>query len=810
MALRARLRGSYPVAVEGVSPIAVTRTNGRDRITLDATEIPPEDLSIAVTGINGSSAYSQAHMMAAVPRRITSGSTVTVASNDSAILIDKSSVTTINLPTTASRAGLPLYVADLGRTSSDYTITIAANGSETINGSTSITIEESGSSLMLFPNAEAGKWTLTSDVKNLALNYCMNGNFSRWLSKPAVEYVETAGSGAGFADRAIADGWGGGPLDSGRYKFEREVYSAARGTFWGKWTYTASVSNGEAQHTAHPSNVNQRGTIIEYNARIPPSAFAGRNVTVRFKGKASGNLTIIPIIYISMGVVQWAASTAYTVGDYVLNGTGEFSTTQRVYRCTVAGTSAGSGGPTTTAASITDNTVTWTYVGEQKGRDYELFEAGGINTVKVAWGDGNSTSRCSFTTAEQSFTKTIYVPALNEGTGTTYSTQANDTGSRVFVPEQSSGAYTGIGFDFEWDGTPQGPTIYLSEVEIMIGAGVTAQSLPVPSGWVDAANNLFSDNLQYYSTTIAGLAPITSITQPAAGITFSLASKVYTVALANDLAALEGLASTGIARRTGTDTWSVGTTVTAAEGGTGFSSYTAGDMLYASGATTISKLAAGTTSQVLIGGTTPAWGTVPVAGGGTNITSYTAGDILYASGATTLTKLAAGTTSQVLRGGTTPAWAQVDLTTMVTGTLPTTNLASASQAEMEAATATNRLTTPGGLQNHPGVCKCWVSFTFTGTAPNKTPTASASWNVTSVSDDGVGKTTVTIATDFSSANYVVVASSQTTNSTDAAAGTWVTTGTLAAGSVALYIATQANPPVFEDPTSMTVAMFGDQ
>lgn len=758
MALRARLRGSYPVAVEGVSPIAVTRTNGRDRITLDATAIPSEDLSVAVTGVEGSSAYSQAHMLAAVPRRITSGSTVTVASNDSAILIDKSSVTTINLPTTASRAGLPLYVADLGRTSSDYTITIAANGSETINGSASITIEESGSSLMLFPNAEAGKWTLTSEFKNLALNYCMNGGFSRWLSKPAVEYVETAGSGAGFGDREIADGWGGGPQTGGRYKFEREVYSASRGTFWGKLTWTVAATAGEAQHDEHPSNTNQRGTILEYNTRIPPSAFAGRNVTFRFKGKvASGTLNVIPVFYVSMGAPQWQAATAYTVGDHVLNGSGEFTSTKRVYRCTVAGTSAGSGGPTSTAASITDNTVTWTYVGEQKGRDYEIFEPGGVNTVKVAWGDGNSTSRCAFTTTEQSFTKTIYIPALNEGTGTTYSGQANDNGSRVFIPEQSSGAYTGIGFDIEWSGASVSPTIYLAEIEVMIGAGVTAQSLPVPSGWVDAANNLFSDNLQYYSTTIAGLAPITSITQPAAGITFSLASKVYTVALANDLAALEGLASTGYAKRTGTDAWSVSATI-------------------------------------------------PVADGGTNITSYTAGDTLYASGATTLTKLAAGTTSQVLRGGTTPAWVQVDLTTMVTGTLPTTNLAIASQAEMEAATATNRLTTPGGMQNHPGVLKCWGAITWSA----GTPTLQASYNVTSISDDADGKTTVTIATDFSSAHYSVTASSQTTNSADAAAGTWVTHTTKAAGSIQLLIATQANPPVFTDPGSCSFQIAGDQ
>ena len=41
-------------------------------------------------------------------------------------------------------------------------------------------------------------------------------------------------------------------------------------------------------------------------------------------------------------------------------------------------------------------------------------------------------------------------------------------------------------------------------------------------------------------------------------------------------------------------------------------------------------------------------GTLPVANGGTNITSFTSGDILYASGSTTLAKLAKGTAGQIL------------------------------------------------------------------------------------------------------------------------------------------------------------------
>lgn len=52
-------------------------------------------------------------------------------------------------------------------------------------------------------------------------------------------------------------------------------------------------------------------------------------------------------------------------------------------------------------------------------------------------------------------------------------------------------------------------------------------------------------------------------------------------------------------------------------------------------------------------------GTLAVAQGGTNLSSYTAGDILYATGSTTLAKLPIGTAGQVLKvnsGATAPEW----------------------------------------------------------------------------------------------------------------------------------------------------------
>ena len=77
-------------------------------------------------------------------------------------------------------------------------------------------------------------------------------------------------------------------------------------------------------------------------------------------------------------------------------------------------------------------------------------------------------------------------------------------------------------------------------------------------------------------------------------------------------------------------------------------------------------------------GTNASWGTpsVGVNQGGTGITSYAVGDIVYASGSTTLDKLAAVATGNVLLSGgvtTAPAWGKVGLTTHVNGTLPPAN-----------------------------------------------------------------------------------------------------------------------------------------
>lgn len=78
--------------------------------------------------------------------------------------------------------------------------------------------------------------------------------------------------------------------------------------------------------------------------------------------------------------------------------------------------------------------------------------------------------------------------------------------------------------------------------------------------------------------------------------------------------------------------------------------------------TTLGTIATGTWSAMAIA----------VNKGGTNITSYAVGDMLYADGATSLAKLAAVATGNVLISGgvtTAPSWGKVGLTTHVSGQL---------------------------------------------------------------------------------------------------------------------------------------------
>ena len=60
------------------------------------------------------------------------------------------------------------------------------------------------------------------------------------------------------------------------------------------------------------------------------------------------------VVFQMFAACPWVASSAYSIGDRVVNGGNQ-------YRCTASGTSAGSGGPSGTGASIVDGGATWAF-----------------------------------------------------------------------------------------------------------------------------------------------------------------------------------------------------------------------------------------------------------------------------------------------------------------------------------------------------------------------------------------------------------------------------------------------------------------
>ena len=74
----------------------------------------------------------------------------------------------------------------------------------------------------------------------------------------------------------------------------------------------------------------------------------------------------------------------------------------------------------------------------------------------------------------------------------------------------------------------------------------------------------------------------------------------------------------------------------------------------------------------------------------------------------------------------------------------------ATQAQQEAASILTRIITPGTQHMHPTAVKGWAHYGPSGNI-------FASYNVSSIDDNGIGDSNVNWTTDFSSANYVVLA-----------------------------------------------------
>lgn len=127
----------------------------------------------------------------------------------------------------------------------------------------------------------------------------------------------------------------------------------------------------------------------------------------------------------------------------------------------------------------------------------------------------------------------------------------------------------------------------------------------------------------------------------------------------------------------------------------------------------------------------------------------------------------------------------------------------ATQAEQETGTSTTVFTTPGRQHFHVSAAKAWCQWTtVTTTAIN------SSYNVSSLTDNGVGSTTVNFTTAFSTANYAVVIG----HGLAAVAGYSLYQGTGAnkSGSSVLLEHANAGATALVDAAEQCIACFGDQ
>jgi hypothetical protein len=145
----------------------------------------------------------------------------------------------------------------------------------------------------------------------------------------------------------------------------------------------------------------------------------------------------------------------------------------------------------------------------------------------------------------------------------------------------------------------------------------------------------------------------------------------------------------------------------------------------------------------------------------------------------------------------------------------------ATQAEMETGTSTAVFSTPGRQHYHKGHPKCAAKVTVSAGTP--TLQSGPSYNITSITDSGEGRLTITIATDFSSAHWVCNASIEAQGSAGPAGFIYIVlidTAGQAAGSVVLECwqllcdgapSAAVEPEVdIADPVSWHMIGIGDQ
>jgi hypothetical protein len=147
--IRVNAQFPFPATVQGTGPVIISKSGGIWNISLNYAQISPLPIGFDPTSklllifdqISNSFVQTTlssllATVAAGILRIVTAAGDVTVTTTDSFILMNKSvgAATNINLPSSASRAGLALHIKDYKGDAATNNITFVPNGVETIDG----------------------------------------------------------------------------------------------------------------------------------------------------------------------------------------------------------------------------------------------------------------------------------------------------------------------------------------------------------------------------------------------------------------------------------------------------------------------------------------------------------------------------------------------------------------------------------------------------------------------------------------------------------------------------------------------------
>ena len=251
----------------------------------------------------------------------------------------------------------------------------------------------------------------------------------------------------------------------------------------------------------------------------------------------------------------------------------------------------------------------------------------------IAIADGG-TNQTSFTNGIVAFNGTAIATLANTGTAGTYANASH-------VPVITTDAY--------------GRVSGVTNTAIAIATSqITSGTLPIARGGTNQTSYTTGAALQFDGTSISTLANT--------GTSGTYANASHVPVITTDVyGRVSAVTNTAIAIDTSQITSG---TLGVARGGTGIASYAVGDIIFASGSTTLTALADVATGNVLISGgvatapsygkvglTTHVSGTLAVTNGGTGFASYTANGVIVGglTSTSTLTSVASATEGHVLQ-----------------------------------------------------------------------------------------------------------------------------------------------------------------